>query len=286
MRMRRVKNSDIEYPEVFKNLPQPPKELFIIGADLNDLLKRPVVSIVGSRKVTPYGRTVTEQLAGDLARAGVVIVSGLALGVDSIAHQAALEINGLTIAVLPTGLENIYPRSHYFLAKSILEKGGALISEYSSSEAPRRENFIARNRLIATLGQGVLITEAAEKSGSLHTARFALEQGIEVLAVPGNITNSNSQGTNNLIKAGARVVTNTNDVFSNLNIQPTGQIQLPLGANAEEQLILDLLRQGVDEVDILLDRSGLATDQFNQTLTMLEISGNIHPIGAGRWTIR
>lgn len=286
MKIRRLSNIDPEFPSAFKHLPQPPREVFALGANLNDLLKKPAVSIVGSRKVTPYGRTVTQQLAGELARTGVVIISGLALGVDSIAHQAALDAGGLTIAVLPTGLENIYPRSHYFLAKSILEKGGALITEYKTAEAPPRYNFIARNRLIAALGQGVLIPEAAQKSGSLHTARFALEQGIEVLSVPGNITSYTSQGTNNLIKAGAKTVTSVQDVFEALNIDSAELTQTAFAGTAEEQAILDLLKEGVDEASELLVRSRLQPSDFNQALTMLEINAQIRSIGGGRWTIR
>src|SRR5690606_28976050 len=153
------------------------------------------------------GRAVTYKFASELAARGVVIVSGLALGVDSIAHEACIGSGSKTIAVLPVGLEKIYPTSHTHLAKKISQGNGLLVSEYPSGTDPRRENFIARNRIIAALAEGVLITEAAENSGSLHTARFAIELGLPVLAVPGPINSSTSVGTNNLIKAGAIPVT-------------------------------------------------------------------------------
>lgn len=158
------------------------------GNDINELLKRPCVTIVGSRKISAYGKTVTSRLAGELASAGIVIISGLALGVDSLAHLAALEAGGLTIAVLPTGLDAVDKTSRRGLAERILQQGGALVSEYAEGSPVHLGNFVARNRLVAGFGDAVLITEAAERSGTLHTANFALEQGKPVLAVPGNIT--------------------------------------------------------------------------------------------------
>ncbi len=275
-----------EFPEILRQIPSPPKELYVLG-DLAPLLERPRVAMVGSRKVTPYGRQVTQQLARDLANAGVVIISGLALGVDAIAHQAALEAGGLCIAVLPTSVEDIAPRSNVQLAKNILAHGGVLISEYPADLPPQRLNFIARNRLVSGLSDGVLITEAALKSGTLHTANFALNQGKTVMAVPGNITSFGSQGTNSLIKAGALPITEVSDVLSTLHIDTPGmQKQLPLGTNREEQLILDLIMDGISDGAILLARSGLSPSEFNQTLTMLEITGKIRPLGAGHWGIQ
>lgn len=285
MKIRKLKMGDSEFPLSFKQLPQPPKELFVIGAPLNQLLTGPAVSIVGSRKVTAYGRAVTDLFATKLAQSKVVIISGLALGVDSIAHQAALNAGGITIAVLPSSIDSIYPRSHYHLAKSILEHGGALISEHASNPQPQKYDFIARNRLIATLGQGVLITEAAEKSGSLHTARFALEQGVEVMAVPGNINNINSLGTNNLIKQGASAITTLSDVLNIIGAPIINELAEVYGENEEQQNILDLILRGIDQISELLSESNLASDLFSQTLTELEISGKIQSLGSGRFRI-
>jgi DNA processing protein len=285
MKVNKLTLVSSEFPEILKHIPQPPKELYTLG-DLGPLLEIPRVTIVGSRKVTPYGRQATAQLARELAQAGVVIISGLALGVDSIAHKACLEAGGKTIAVLPTSLDNIYPSSHRQLAKDILVQGGALVSEYEASMPGLKHNFIERNRLVSGLSDGVLITEAAIKSGTLHTANFALEQGKTVMAVPGNITSLTSEGTNSLLKAGAIMVTETADILSALNLTEKDlQKQLPLAANAAEQTVLDLIAAGTTEASAILAASQLNPSEFNQTLTMLEITGKIRPLGMGNWSI-
>lgn len=272
-----------EIPDKLRIIPSPPRELYVAGDNLGELLARPCVAIVGSRKVTPYGKSITVRLAGELASHGIIIVSGLALGVDSIAHQAALDAGGGTIAVLPTGLDQIYPRCHLHLAKNILAKGGAIISEYPPGTEPFPANFVARNRLVSGLGDVVLITEAAEKSGTLHTANFALSQGKTVMCVPGNITSAQSMGTNNLIKTGALPVTDVDDILQQLNIPSKGRQQQALGSNQEEQIILDLLSEGISDGYALLTKSKLDTELFNQTLTMLEITGKIKPLGNNHW---
>jgi DNA processing protein len=180
-------------PERLKEIDSPPKQLYVIGAQLAELLSRPTVTIVGSRKPSPYGVEVTAQLASKLTQNGVVIISGLALGVDSIAHKACLQAGGQTIAVLPCGPEAIYPSTHRQLAKQMVEQGGSLVTEYNEGTPPLRQNFIARNRLVSGLGDVVIVTEAAEKSGTLHTANFALSQGKTVMAVPGPITSPTKQ---------------------------------------------------------------------------------------------
>ena len=228
---------------------------------------------------------MTYRFASALAKQGIVIVSGLALGVDSVAHQAALEAGGQTIAVLPSPLERVYPASHRNLAKQIVERGGALLSEYPVGTPVMRHNFIARNRLIAGLSDVLLVTEAALKSGSLHTARFGLEQGIDVFAVPGNITSPTSEGTNNLIKAGAFLAGSADDILNRLGVTPSSQATLPIGDSVEEQAILDLLVQGVHGGDELQLKSGLAVEQYNQVLTMLEITGKVRSLGSNNWSL-
>jgi DNA processing protein len=276
-----------EFPEVLRQIPSPPKQLFCRGTSLDELLARPRVAIVGSRSVSPYGRQVTEQLASKLAERGIVIVSGLALGVDAIGHRAALGAGGQAIAVLPGSLNKIHPATNIRLAEEILHKGGALVSEYGIDAVTYKQNFIARNRLVAGLAHAVLITEAAEKSGSLHTARFALEQGKDVLAVPGNIITVTSVGTNTLIKSGATPVTSYLDVLHTLGVEdqvtPARQVR---GRNAHEQKVLDLLLQGVNDGEQLLKQSNLSISEFNQVLTMLEIGGKIHALGAHHWSLR
>lgn len=255
-------------------LAQPVSELFYQGNNFMELLDKPLVAIVGSRKVSPYGKVITQQIAGELARAGVVIVSGLAFGVDSIAHQATLDVGGQTIAVLPCGIDSIYPASHAGLANQIINMGGALVSEYSpGSGLPMKHQFIARNRIIAGLSQAVLITEAAAKSGSLHTAEFALEQGIEVMATPGNITSLTSQGTNNLIKNGAAVITSAQDILQLLDISPIKRVKIT--KSPEEFIILNLLENSVTDINHLQISSGLDPSTFNQTVSLLELEGKI-----------
>lgn len=284
MKINKVTLKDNAYPEILRLIPDPPKELYVLG-DLSSLLKRSRLSVVGSRKVTPYGRGVTSDLVGSVAGQGVVIISGLAIGVDSIAHQAALDSGGFTLAVLPCGLDKPYPASHRQLARRILERGGALISEYPEGTPPLQHHFIARNRLVSGLGSAVLITEAASKSGTLHTAGFALDQGRTVMAVPGNITSNLSAGTNNLIKTGATPVTDASDIFEALGLSVSANKTEIMPANAEESAILELLKQGITDASDLLLMSKLTADQFNQTLTMLEITGKVRPTGAGHWTI-
>jgi DNA processing protein len=198
-----------------------------------------------------------------------------------------LEAGGKTIAVLPTSLDNIYPSSHRHLAKRIIENGGALVSEYESGMPGLKQNFIERNRLVSGLSEGVLIPEAAIKSGTLHTANFALDQGKTVMAVPGNITSQTSEGTNNLLKSGAVLVTEIEDIFQALKLERLGQQkELPLAANQAEQSILWMITEGITDGSLLLTKSGLTPSEFNQTLTMLEITGKIAPLGAGNWGIR
>jgi DNA processing protein len=193
----------------------------------------------------------------------------------------------MTLAVLPSGLDRIYPRSHTGLARRIIEAKGLLVSEYAAGSEPRREHFIARNRIIAALAEGVLITEAAVASGSLHTARFALELGIPVLAVPGPITSPTSEGTNNLIKAGAVPVTSVADIFSALMWRDTAETADEIRANSEEErVVIELLRAGVSDGHELLQRSGLEAARFHQSLTMLEITGRISALGNNHWALR
>lgn len=276
-----------DLPHLLRDIPQPPQQLFVEGDSFSDLLARPRVAIVGSRKVTPYARMVTEQIATALSKAGVVVVSGLALGVDSIAHQATLDARGTTMAVLPGPLSKIYPTSHTRLARQIVEQGGALLSEYEpASGSPRKNQFIDRNRIVSALSDAVVITIAAEGSGSLHTARHALAQGRPVYAVPGPITDPAYAGTNQLVADGsAALITSPEALVKLLGLEGTHQQALILGDTPEEQGVIDLLQQGVTAGDELLARSTLSVSAFDQAITMLEISGHIRNVGNGHWRL-
>lgn len=284
IKVNRLKRDDSDFPENLRQIPSSPKEMYLLGSPFASWIARPKVAIVGSRKVSSYGREVTERLAGELAAVGVVIISGLALGIDSIAHKAALDAGGLTVAVMPGGLDRIYPASHRNLARQILNQGGALISEYPVGANIFKQNFIARNRLVSGLSDALLVTEAAAASGTIHTARFALDQGKSVMAVPGNITSPMSIGTNNLIKSGALAVTSADDIFFALGIDPARhKAQRVFKGSLLEEKALELLRSGVSSQEELALALGIDGSQLGPVLTMLEINAYIRPAGGGFW---
>lgn len=268
-----------------------PKQMYIRARDkqtFDDLMSRPRVGIVGSRNYTDYGAYMTKKLASALASHGVVIVSGLALGIDAIAHRAALEAGGQTLAVLPTHTSEIYPRSNINLARDLLVQDGALVSEYPPGTPPMKQNFVARNRIVSGMSDALLVVEAAKKSGALHTATFAMEQGITVMAVPGNVTSATSVGANNLLKKGASPVTRAADIFHILGRNAPADEDSPMrvtGANEEEQSIIDMLEKGIYEGSRLFEQSGLTIEKFNYHLTMMEISAKIRPLGGNQWAL-
>jgi DNA processing protein len=274
------------YPDRLRQLSSPPESINISGNGLEEILRKPTLGVVGSRKATSYGKNITETLVESVVDKNVVIVSGLALGIDSISHKAALDKAGQTIAVLPGGIKQIYPATHRSLARNITKRNGLLISEYDNDFRPRRESFIQRNRIIAALSDALLITEAAEKSGTMHTANFALELGKPVLAVPGNINSPMSMGTNNLIKSGAFLVTDEQDVYSALGIKEDKLRQeIFLGDTDEETMIIKLLRSGISSGEEIHIKSQLSIEMFQQVLTMLEIKGIVKPLGNNHWQL-
>jgi len=229
------------YPALLREIFDPPVTLYVKGA-WSECLEKPSVAIVGSRRCSTYGQNAATMLARDLAQRGVTIISGLARGIDAAAHRGALEAKGRTVAVMGTGLDQIYPRDHKKLADEILENGGALLSEFPLETPPAPQNFPYRNRIISGLSLGVLIVEAAENSGSLITARLAMEQNREVFAVPGNITSRNSFGPNYLIKgAGAKLVQQWQDVASELPSEIAAQMLPPEPKKKKEKGLVEQL---------------------------------------------
>jgi DNA processing protein len=281
---QRIGLSDEAYPESLRQIDSPPQAINVRGAPLETWLDRPKVAIVGSRKASPYGKLVTDELATGLARRGVVIISGLALGIDAIAHRATLACGGTTVAILPTPLNQIYPASHLGLAADIVARSGSLISEYESDSEVFKVNFIARNRIVSGLADILLITEAAAASGTMHTARFALGQGKTVMAVPGNINQDGSQGTNNLIKSGAVPVTELGDILFALGIPINHEAPLDRLMSELQTTILRLINEGLADQEDLAERINLTPYQLSSELTMMEIAGTIRPLGAGRWS--
>ena len=287
MNIKKLKLGSADYPDRLRQISSPPNPLFQVGQSLNELLQRPAVAIVGSRRMSPYGQMVTSQMAGKLAEQGIVVVSDLAFGVDATAHRAALEAGGLAIAVLPGPLDNILPVANRRLADKILTQGGALVSEYPTGNIPFKQNFVARNRLMSGLADAVLITEAGKQSGTRHTVRFAGDQNKEVLVVPGNINSSFSAGANDFIKTNkGGLITSYKDILNALGFQEhETRIQKVRGSNAHEQKLLDLMLQGITAGESLLANSGLGVSEFNRALTMLEISSKIRPLGGNNWAI-
>lgn len=284
MKIKTTNRGSKVYPALLSEIANPPQKLYYLG---NLPGEHPCVGIVGSRKATAYGKEGTHRLAYDLASCGITIISGLALGIDSIAHQAALEAGGKTIGVLACGLNEIYPASNRDLAKRILAKGGALLSEHPVGTPPLKHHFPARNRIISGLSLAVIITEAAAESGSLITGGFALEQDRLVMAVPGNITSASSAGTNNLLKAGAMAVTEARDVLTALDLEvPELKAKIAKPASKEEAVILELLAEEITDAEELIGKSGWDTAKFNQVITLMEISGKVRNLGAGKWISR
>ncbi|HIT62314.1 MAG TPA: DNA-protecting protein DprA [Candidatus Caccovivens faecavium] len=264
---------DAEYPEKLRYLDDAPM-LFYYKGDIS-LLNTDAISIVGTRMPSNYGRYVTEKFAGVLASAGLTVVSGLAYGVDAISHRKALEVNGKTIAVLGGGLNHIYPEANTNLANEIAEKG-LLISEYPPFAKPTKYTFPVRNRIIAGLSLGTLITEAGKKSGTIHTKEYALDYGRDVFAVPGNINSLKSELPNSLIRsAQAECVLEPEDILIRYNMDSPKLAKRAVEVSMDEEIILKLLKNGEQDFDELAKNSQLPTNILNSCLTTLEIRGLI-----------
>lgn len=270
---------DESYPHLLREIYQPPPVLYLRGEILPE--DETAVAVVGTRRITAYGRQVTEDLAGALARHQITVVSGLARGTDATAHQAALRAGGRTIAVLGSGVDRIYPPEHRRLAEEIAESG-AVISDYPPGTAPESVNFPPRNRIISGLSLATVVVEAGETSGALITATFAAEQGREVLAVPGLITAPSSMGTNRLISNGARPLLSPDDVLEAINLRQANTHRIArrlLPADETEARLLDVMGDGSMVVDEISFLSGLPIDKVSATLAMMELKGLIRNAG-------
>lgn len=270
---------DEGYPARLKEIDQPPPVLYIRGEYLPDDLF--AVAVVGTRKVTAYGRQVTEEIASFLAANGMTVISGLARGVDVIAHQTALKAGGRTIGVLGCGVDKIYPPEHRGLAEQMMERG-AIISDYAPGTPPEASNFPPRNRIISGLSLAVVVVEAGETSGALITAEFAAEQGREVFAVPGSILAPQSKGTNKLIQQGALPLLNASDLMQALNLTRVGEqkaARKALPADAVEAQLLTVLSEQPVHVDELRNQTGLPIEKVSATLTLMELKGMVRQVG-------
>ncbi|OQB05476.1 MAG: hypothetical protein BWY19_01014 [bacterium ADurb.Bin212] len=274
---------DSSYPERLSEAKDAPAILFIKGNI--ESLNKESIAVVGSRKYSSYGARICRRIVSKISEVPLVIVSGLALGIDSIAHQTTLENNGTTIAVLGCGLDVVYPVSNSALARAIIHSGGALISEYPPKTEPFKSNFPARNRIIAALSLGTLVVEAAKQSGAIITAMSALEYNREVFAIPGPIDSPYSEGCNYLIQQGAKLVMEPNDIFSELNIEHLHSVKKAkneLKPNQEEQAIIEIIKGKSMSCDEICRISGINVATISQTLTMLEMKGILENVG-GIW---
>lgn len=273
-----------DYPFALKNIYDPPLVLYAKGNI--DLLSSRCFGIVGTRKITSYGKDVTNKFASELAMNGFTIVSGLARGVDTYAHTAALDSGGDTIAVLGNGLDIVYPSENRDLARKI-EESGLIISEFPLSTPPLGYNFPLRNRIISGLSDGILITEAGLGSGSMITANNALEQYKRVFAVPGNIFSSESKGTNELIKneTAVKMVTEVNDIYVEYNLKPRESKVTSFQLDFVEQSVVDELEKGDRHFEELLSMSNLEVSKLLSVLVNLEVCGVIRKLPGNRYGI-
>ena len=286
MEIFQINLSDYDYLRDLPHIPDPPKKLFMRGKLPAKRVK--TVAIVGTRKPSAYGREIATKIASECAKNGIVVVSGLALGIDSIAHRAAIDSEGKTIAVLANGVDKIYPRSHEDLGQKILQTNGAILSEYPNNTPARPWQFLARNRIVSGLADAVVIIEAASRSGTLSTANHALDQGKEIFAVPGNITSPLSAGCNQLIKNGANPLTSVEDLLDFLVPDRfEKQTQLFKGGTREENVILEFLsKNGTTSSDAIIKQTELSASEFNQAITMLELKGLALNNGGEKWSLK
>ena len=273
------------YPARLKEIYDYPPLLYVRGSLLPE--GEWCLAVVGTRRATAYGRQVAEEIVADLARGNITIASGLAKGIDSIAHQSALAAGGRSIAVFACGLDTVYPGENANLARSIM-KQGALISEYPLGTRPRADNFPRRNRILSGLSLGVLVVEADETSGAMITARLALEQNREVFAIPGSILSPASRGTNRLIQEGAKLVRDYTDILEELNLMTvTRQMEIKeiIPASETEALLLKQLGAEPTHIDEVCRRSGLQIATVSSTLAMMELKGLVKQVGPMNYSL-
>lgn len=282
--MQIITINDAVYPPLLREIYQPPKKLFVLG-DVA-ALQQPQIALVGSRRPTPLGLEIAREFAYELANLGMIVTSGLALGIDGAAHQACVAAKKTTIAVLANGLDFIYPRQHRELAAAIIDNGGALVSEWPPGTKPLAAYFPQRNRIITGLSLGVLVVEASLKSGSLISARLAMEQDREVFAVPGSLHNSQAAGCHLLISQGAKLVTQGSEILAEIGgnwpkIQRACEQSITQRLDSAHRKLLECVDFSPTPAEIILNRCGLKGPEFSTMLLSLEIKGYINKVTAG-----
>ena len=270
--MIRLRPREPLFPERLQAIFDPPPALYVRGDGEPELFARRAVAVVGARACSPYGSQVARRLGRELAAAGLVVVSGLARGIDGEAHRGALEAGGITVAVLGCGIDRDYPASHAQLSRRIEERG-LVVSEYEPGVEPAPWRFPARNRIIAGLSEAVIVVEARERSGALITADFGLDEGREVFAVPGEITSSLSAGTNALLKLGAAPLTSPQDVLDALGIERADGVGAAVDVSPHATRVFELVREAPAGADELAARGTLDSGAVSIALTELELAG-------------
>ncbi len=283
--IKSIKINDENYPEALKSISDAPKVLYYMGS--LPLKNENSIAVVGTRRPSPYGQQVALQIAGELADAGLTIVSGMAPGIDTFAHKICVEKRKRTIAVLGTGLDekSIYPQQNLELSRKIIENGGCLISELPPGTHGSIFTFPKRNRIISALSLGLLIVEAKEKSGSLITADYAKKQNKKLFAVPGLIFSLNSQGPNKLIQHGAKLVQSANDILKELDLSPSKKQKEIFAENSQESLILEALSQEALYIDTIIEKTNLNASLVATSLALMEISGKIRNLGGNIYSL-
>ena len=282
-----ITQDDDQYPSLLREIADPPAILFVRG-DIGNLALRPHVAVVGSRHCTEYGHQVAKIFTRRLAQAGAVVVSGLAYGIDEVAHRTTLETSGTTLAVLPSGVLGCDNSRQAQLVNAIIAGNGVVISEFPLRASPRKEHFPMRNRIVAGIAQATLVVEAAEKSGSLITARLALECNRDVFAVPGPITSATSAGTNRFIQDGAQVALTPDDVLRCLGLAESPSRERSINLNdlpPEQAAVLRILQAAPLHIDEIVRSTALATSTVNAVLTSLELRELIQPLGGLRYAL-
>jgi len=269
--------ADEDYPQQLKVIYDLPYVIYLKG---NCILDAPLVAIIGSRKASSYGIWAAQHFALELSRRGIGVVSGLALGIDTAAHRGVVESKGKTIAVLGCGVDQCYPASNQRLYNSIYKENGTIISEYPPGTPPLKHHFPARNRIISGLSEGIIIVEAGDKSGALITVEYGLEQGKEIYAIPGNINNSSSVGTNRLIKEGAKILTSIEDILEDLKyrfmfLQDDKIAFTNASLSTLEKRVYSIISNEATHIDLIALKSGIRIKDLNPLLTILEIKGLI-----------
>lgn len=282
--IQNVGSESSDFPKALLGLPGMPRVLYFRGNA--KILNEKCFAIVGTRKPTDYGKSVALSFSNGLAESGLAIVSGLALGIDSLAHQCALDKNGLTIAVLGSGLDEqcFYPAENLKLAKQILEKNGCLISEYPQGAKGALYTFPQRNRIIAGLSLGVLVVEAKIKSGALITASYAKQYKKPVFAIPNSIYTQTSKGCNFLIKNGAKLVESPNEILEVLGLKQKIETQ-DLFGTSQEKIIAEVLKNGPLHIDAIIEKTKMPSNQISSIITIMELDNKIHNLGENIYSL-